>query len=435
MRTGKDYLCNVLKNMLPLDLRTTHLALADHFKIDAITKDKLSYDKVYGKKDEKTRDILQKRGTEEGRNKYGKDIWINTLDTWMKIHAERGVECIFITDVRFPNELEYFKENYKQCVSIRINAPKRNMEGLKQEGNPELQYHISETALDDSGNQFDYRIDNDPSDSQTAFGIIRIIALAHVIRYKKIAFVDLDDTISQCSIYYKEIAKKVGEKVMNHLENNSNYKSVLGGYDKSYDFLSMFLKFYKKVTEDFESLCFSRNNFSEYLKKTTKMTFDYFGDEDNGYLANYAYTEGQKVYQSEFKEIDGSIKAINKLTKFVDKVVIFTVGERSDQLYKLYKLGIANDFTCETFIHKDATLFEILKHKYPAKEYIMIGDSYVRDVLPAIKANIDNIYHVNNELTNFTIEKQVNVVSTLECAVNLIYNQHLSKSFVLKHNF
>ena len=88
------------------------MAFADHFKIDAINKQNLQYDKVFGEKDNETRKQLQYMGTENGRDKYGQDIWINTLDTWMKLYHERGIERFIITDLRFKNEYEYLK---KQC--------------------------------------------------------------------------------------------------------------------------------------------------------------------------------------------------------------------------------------------------------------------------------------------------------------------------------
>ena len=47
------------------------MAFADHFKIDAINKENLKYENVFGEKDEYTRKQLQLIGTENGRDKYG----------------------------------------------------------------------------------------------------------------------------------------------------------------------------------------------------------------------------------------------------------------------------------------------------------------------------------------------------------------------------
>jgi CO dehydrogenase nickel-insertion accessory protein CooC1 len=98
---GKNYIAEkILPKLLP-NKNTVVLAFADHFKIDCISKYGAEYDKVYGEKDFKTRKLLQKVGTEEGRNKYGDDIWIKTLDNWIKTLNSRGVERFIISDVRF----------------------------------------------------------------------------------------------------------------------------------------------------------------------------------------------------------------------------------------------------------------------------------------------------------------------------------------------
>ena len=47
------------------NLRTMHLAFADHFKIDACSKHNLEYDRIFVKKDYESRKILQITGTEE----------------------------------------------------------------------------------------------------------------------------------------------------------------------------------------------------------------------------------------------------------------------------------------------------------------------------------------------------------------------------------
>lgn len=158
--SGKNYVSEKLFLPLLTEKSTLFMAFADHFKIEAIVKDKLDYDKVFGQKDEKTRVVLQKRGTEEGRDVFGPDIWINILEQWMKLYASRGIERFIITDVRFPNEVEFIKK--KGGKVIRIESPnrvrnRRYWEKIKDE-------HISEKALDDYKN-FDYIIHNDYYDN------------------------------------------------------------------------------------------------------------------------------------------------------------------------------------------------------------------------------------------------------------------------------
>ena len=162
--TGKNYIAeNVLSKLLPKK-NTVVLAFADHFKVDAVIKFGADYDKVFGKKDYKTRSLLQKIGTEEGRNKFGDDIWIKSIDTWIKVLHSRGVERFIISDCRFINEVEWIKS--LNGTVIKINAPKRRELKLMQETNGditkinEIKNHASEIEIEKC--KYDIIINNDP---------------------------------------------------------------------------------------------------------------------------------------------------------------------------------------------------------------------------------------------------------------------------------
>lgn len=159
LKTGKNYVAEKLFIPLLPFKNTLVMGFADHFKIDAINKGNLKYEKVFGEKDDETRKQLQLMGTENGRDKYGQDIWINIVDTWMKIYNERGVERFIITDLRFKNEYEYLKS--KNAKIIKIEAPIRQKENLKGQDLQVLN-HRSETELNDI--EFDYIINNDYND-------------------------------------------------------------------------------------------------------------------------------------------------------------------------------------------------------------------------------------------------------------------------------
>jgi hypothetical protein len=88
------------------------------------------------------RNLLQRLGTEVGRNLFGDFFWVDQL-------LQRVYEYpnVVITDVRFPNEA-----NAIQSLGgyvWRINRPDR----------PPINSHVSETALDDWG-KFDAEIGN-----------------------------------------------------------------------------------------------------------------------------------------------------------------------------------------------------------------------------------------------------------------------------------
>ena len=166
--TGKNYIAeNILPKILP-NKQTLCVALADHFKITAISKHGADYDKVFGKKDFETRKLLQRVGTEEGRNVFGPDIWTRTLENWMDIYASRGIERFIICDLRFKNEIQWARSI--GATIIKINAPDRYHTRLMQESNGDInkynsiKNHPSERDIDDT-DIFDFEVDNSKNTS------------------------------------------------------------------------------------------------------------------------------------------------------------------------------------------------------------------------------------------------------------------------------
>jgi hypothetical protein len=152
--SGKDY---IYENYLRP--RGYHRwALADHFKIWTVGKGQATYDEVFHTKPPHVRKALQINGTEQGRNIYGENVWLETAATWMH-HLSKtwGINKFCITDCRFPNEVEFIQSRFGGQV-IRVIAPTRS------ENNSltvEARLHISETALD-TYTKFDFFINNDP---------------------------------------------------------------------------------------------------------------------------------------------------------------------------------------------------------------------------------------------------------------------------------
>ncbi len=98
---------------------------------------------------------LQVIGTDWGRNQVDKDLWVSyclkNIQRCSYLIAPRKNYKYIITDIRFQNEFDRFKEH--QAFSIKINRP-----------DLEIMEHASETELlsfDDK--QFDVVIDNDGS--------------------------------------------------------------------------------------------------------------------------------------------------------------------------------------------------------------------------------------------------------------------------------
>jgi len=168
--SGKDYITtNVILPVLEKHKqRYLQLAFSDQIKINVMTKNAIGYNDLYLRKTEKSRQLLQTEGTEVGRT-ADKDIWVNFLDNWIKVHSNRGIDTFVVSDVRFMNEFDYIK-NYGG-IMIKIVAHKRNNVRLLQESNgnqetyDKISTHLSECDLDSlNDDMFNLIIYNDPED-------------------------------------------------------------------------------------------------------------------------------------------------------------------------------------------------------------------------------------------------------------------------------
>lgn len=165
---GKNYIAEEIL-LKKLDYKPTLvIAFADHFKVEGISKYDLEYDKVYGEKDFYTRKRLHLIGTEEGRQKFGYDIWIKTIHNWIKIYNSRGIKRFIIPDVRFQNEVDWIKS--LNGIVIKINAPNRYIARVKEEANNDSEKiqkiisHESESMIDKIEN-YDFLFNNDYNDN------------------------------------------------------------------------------------------------------------------------------------------------------------------------------------------------------------------------------------------------------------------------------
>jgi hypothetical protein len=156
-------------------------SFGDHLKIECLCRN--SYEKLdkktaihnfFVEKDQDTRDMLQKYGTENGRHVYHEDIWIRAVETWINIQESRlgklrektntdFLPIFIISDVRFKNEANFIKSN--DGILIRVNAPNRSDLRVRTEAINDqnimnkIKSHSSETSLDDY--EFKYSILND----------------------------------------------------------------------------------------------------------------------------------------------------------------------------------------------------------------------------------------------------------------------------------
>jgi phosphomevalonate kinase len=167
MGSGKDFIAT--KYIIPFlqaNSRVLQMSFADQLKVNVMAKHNVSFTDIYEEKNKNSRMLLQLEGTENGRDKFGYDIWIQYFDKWLQVHKSRGIENIVCCDVRFKNEVDYIKS--KNGVLIKIDAPIRNKKRLEDESKNDQQIydrlsnHISECDLDSlKDNEFDAIIHND----------------------------------------------------------------------------------------------------------------------------------------------------------------------------------------------------------------------------------------------------------------------------------
>ena len=106
--SGKDW---IAKEHFVRNYGFHNMSLAWHFKVQCVSHGDATYKEVFDTKPPRVRRLLQILGTEQGREVWGEDIWVNTMFTWMTLyHRDWGIDKFVIPDVRFPNEVEGIKQ-------------------------------------------------------------------------------------------------------------------------------------------------------------------------------------------------------------------------------------------------------------------------------------------------------------------------------------
>jgi hypothetical protein len=140
---GKDLTASILKEKLEHQNKKVLIVhYADYLKF--ICREYFGWD---GQKNEKGRTILQQIGTEKIRTR-DPDFHVGILTRMMKVFA-KDYDYFLIPDTRFPNEIEYLKNNKFNIITL--NVLRLNFENNLT---PEQRQHKSEIALD--GYNFDY---------------------------------------------------------------------------------------------------------------------------------------------------------------------------------------------------------------------------------------------------------------------------------------
>lgn len=123
------------------------------------------------------RTVLQLWGTEIRRNKY-EDYWVDKLKEKAYIELSNG-NNVYITDARFPNEVEAILNMGGQVIRL-ITSEKRRIERIIERDSivptEESLNHVSETALDNYSN-FTHIYDSESNDTEK-----NIIAIYNLLK-------------------------------------------------------------------------------------------------------------------------------------------------------------------------------------------------------------------------------------------------------------
>lgn len=144
---GKDITALILKEKLESKNKKVLIThMADLLKYEC--KQFFNWD---GNKDEKGRSLLQRIGTDVIRAK-NPDYWVNFIKEFVSMFKEEW-DYVLIPDIRFSNEIESFKIDGWDTITVRVIR-----DNFKSNLTEEQLNHPSETALDDY--EFDYYIFN-----------------------------------------------------------------------------------------------------------------------------------------------------------------------------------------------------------------------------------------------------------------------------------
>jgi FMN phosphatase YigB (HAD superfamily) len=401
--SGKNYITeNLLLPMLP-PVPTLFLAFANHFKVEAIVKQGLDRTKVFGEKDEHTRRALQVQGTELGRDVFGADIWLDLGLEWMYTYLGLGYTRFMFTDARFSNEVDRVQaldgtevtilgQTYRfQVTSIRAVAPQRSLrralaEAAKSEhGNVELiTGHLSETALDDY-RRFTHVVNNDLD--QDVLPVIKAIARELTLRATPFNrfIIDVDETICVCGEYYDAVIVLGRTRAV---ELGARY-----GVGEA-QALALFEQNCATVYANEHHGIFRREGFAETMREAFLATAQQLGVPLLVCAPTGAeiYTAGLGVFDNPYPALPGALAAVEALAG-LGAVVLYTHGDRIEQLTKIARLGLSR---LPVFVTPDKGRVALahLMAAYPAVNYIAIGDNFKRDALPAAELGCARTYWI-----------------------------------------
>lgn len=166
---GKDQSAKFIKDILNTKYNKKVLIIHNADLLKYMCKSIFEWD---GNKDEKGRTLLQYVGTDVIR-KQDHDFWVRFISNVVNLFPNEW-DYVLVPDCRFPNEIEYLKEN-TNCEVIHLRVKRPNFDnGLTVE----QQSHPSETALDNT--EPDYTLINGSTLNELYFRLLAFMNLIEV---------------------------------------------------------------------------------------------------------------------------------------------------------------------------------------------------------------------------------------------------------------
>ena len=145
---GKDYTASLMKERLE-DMGYSVLVCHYADLLKYICKQFFGWN---GEKDVEGRTLLQRVGT-EGIRSVKPNYWVDFIRDILTFFPDEW-DCVIIPDTRFPNEIEWLKDDGYDTISVRVVRP-----DFENNLTEEQRLHPSEVALDYYN--FDYKLIND----------------------------------------------------------------------------------------------------------------------------------------------------------------------------------------------------------------------------------------------------------------------------------
>ena len=274
---GKDFAADIFKKQLEAKgkkVLVTHYA--DLLKYICTT-----FFEWDGNKDADGRTLLQYVGTDVIRNQKP-NYWVGFVNDILSMFSNAW-DYILIPDTRFPNEIEYLKNN-KQLNTITVKIVRPDYESVLTK---EQQNHESETALDNY--IFNHLICN-TSKEMVEKQIAYIIEVNE--EPKKTCYIDLD-----CTLYntVKQIVKMYDEDFCYY----SDYKQIPWTEVKTWNFTEL-----EAARPEQIDVYFNQKRFFDNVEmyENAKATIDWLSNNYNIVFVSHGYTPNLRLKEEYIKK-------------------------------------------------------------------------------------------------------------------------------------